>query len=420
MKKLFLFCLLFGISNIAQAQWEPDVRLTNDTAKSYTSAGNQKNIAAEGNYVHVVWYDTRDGNMEIYYKRSIDGGLTWEPDVALTKDFGKSDRPSIDVSGAMVHVVWEDYRDDKNIELYYRRSTDNGVTWEPEFRLTNYEPWFYPPDYPPRSSIAIDGANVYVVWNDQRDGTWGEIYYKHSTDYGAKWGPDIRLTNTEFSINPSISASEGTLNIVWAESPVTYTNIFTTRSSDGGITWSDVIPLTNTIGNSYYPSISSSGSLVVAAWNDARNGTDTKIFYIRSTDGGESWNQDQLLTEASGYLRHANVFVSGSNIHVVWHDNNSKDIYYKCSTDCGQTWGPDEKLTDSQVSVDAFVSVSGSAVYVVWQDNRDEANSEIYFKRNPTGNAVGVEEEQNTEQQNFYPNPADDLIYFDIDKKQSG
>ncbi|MBM2841273.1 MAG: putative carboxypeptidase, partial [Bacteroidetes bacterium] len=55
------------------------------------------------------------------------------------------------------------------------------------------------------------------------------------------------------------------------------------------------------------------------------------------------------------------------------------------------------------------VLVSGSVVHVVWQDSRD-GNYEIYYKRDPTGNVVGVEAigseipEQFSLEQN-YPNP---------------
>jgi hypothetical protein len=38
-------------------------------------------ISNSGQIVHVIWRDERDGNKEIYYKRSIDGGLVWENDI---------------------------------------------------------------------------------------------------------------------------------------------------------------------------------------------------------------------------------------------------------------------------------------------------------------------------------------------------
>ena len=74
--------------------------------------------------MHVVWHDDRDGNDEIYYKLSLDGGVSWGSDIRLTSDPGLSYSPSVAVSSsphtADVHVVWED-NGDGNFEIYYKR-----------------------------------------------------------------------------------------------------------------------------------------------------------------------------------------------------------------------------------------------------------------------------------------------------------
>jgi len=72
--------------------------------------------------VHVVWRDSRDGNYEIYYKRSTDEGLTWSQDIRLTSDPAWSYRPSLDIADQMVHVVWIDQRDHSLYEVYYKRN----------------------------------------------------------------------------------------------------------------------------------------------------------------------------------------------------------------------------------------------------------------------------------------------------------
>jgi hypothetical protein len=71
MKKILLTLALFS-ALFARAQWEPDVRLTNDTSSSWTSWSTQHAIATCGDSIHVVWQDERTGDAEIYYKRSID------------------------------------------------------------------------------------------------------------------------------------------------------------------------------------------------------------------------------------------------------------------------------------------------------------------------------------------------------------
>jgi hypothetical protein len=136
--------------------------------------------------VHLVWRDDRDGNFEIYYKRSTDNGTNWSADTRLTNASGDSWYPSVSVSNSFVHTVWQENRDG-NFEIYYKRSTDSGTSWEAETRLTSndYFSW-----YP---SVASSGSGVHVVWQDFRDGNW-EIYYKRDPN-GNVTG--IENTNSE-------------------------------------------------------------------------------------------------------------------------------------------------------------------------------------------------------------------------------
>jgi len=117
-----------GIPLVLFAQWEPDRRLTLESSPSQTSHNNAWCVAAGGDLVHVVWFDGRDGDWEIYYKRSTDRGLTWGTDTRLTDNPAVSTDPSVTGSGLSIHVVWRDTRDG-NDEIYYKRSTDGGVIW---------------------------------------------------------------------------------------------------------------------------------------------------------------------------------------------------------------------------------------------------------------------------------------------------
>ena len=74
MARLRAVCVVLTLAGRTLAQWQADQRLTNDTAGSCTSLNNARRIAATGDDVHAVWNDNHDGNGEIYYKRSTDGG----------------------------------------------------------------------------------------------------------------------------------------------------------------------------------------------------------------------------------------------------------------------------------------------------------------------------------------------------------
>ncbi|KPK64462.1 hypothetical protein AMJ83_01745 [candidate division WOR_3 bacterium SM23_42] len=113
--------------SVLSAQWEPDFRLTYDDSISYLCYNNAWCIAATGETTHVVWHDYRFAIPEVYYKRSLDNGTTWEADVRLTNWFGYSGCAAIAVEGTNVHVAWCDERDG-HFEIYYKRSIDGGMS----------------------------------------------------------------------------------------------------------------------------------------------------------------------------------------------------------------------------------------------------------------------------------------------------
>jgi len=411
MKRHLLFTsILLLITFISQAQWQHDVRLTNEPSTSWVSSN--RCVASSGDTIHVVWRDFREvRHSEIYYKRSTDGGISWGSDVRLTIKYQviinggvyqESFHPSVAVSGSVVHVVWHDERDG-NYEIYYKRSTDGGVSWESDTRLTNARA---SSDY---ASIAVSGSNVYIVWEDDRDGNY-QIYFKRSTNGGASWGVDTPLTNdyTE-SENPCVSASGSDVHVVWRGNRGGSFQMYYKRSTDGGLSWAADTRLTTKSYDPYLPSVTASGSTVNIVWEDIRDGKYWNIYHKRSSDAGQSWGIDTLLTSPVADTHHASVSVSGALAYVVWFDNRdgNYEIYYKRSTDGGANWEADTRLTNNfGYSQYPAVAVSGTAVHVVWQERRD-GNDEIYYKRNPTGTVVGINELQSAGSQfTVFPNPA--------------
>lgn len=386
----FVTCFLSPVF----AQWEPDVRLTFAPLSS-TFNGMGRKLGASGDTLHVVWDDGRNGTDEIYYKRSTDGGSSWGPDTRLAYVPGCIlGHAAVGVSGPTVHVVWGDTRDTfPNIELYYKRSTDGGTTWGPDTRLT-YAPGssFYP-------FVGVSGQEVHAVWDDQRDGGGSQVYYKRSTDGGTTWGVDTCLTNFPLPDNtgcPVLAFSGPCVLAFWTVGGAsTSYRIYYKRSTDGGRTWGpDTCLVPPYPYEMYSPSVDCSGLNVHMVWGGG-DGVMDDIYYMASTDGGATWGPDTcLINNGLALAAGAQVAVSASNVHLAWYDfrdGGEPEIYYKRSTDGGSSWDPDTRLTNSRgYSSCPFMAIAGTKVHVVWRDSRD-GNGEIYYKRNPTGNS-GVEE----------------------------
>ena len=89
--------------------------------------------------------------------------------------------------------------DESNV--YYKNSPDGGVTWGTTKKLTWTSMQTEPDPDPPligSPSIAVDSLNnPHIAWDFYMSTYSGgdyEIFYKNSTDGGATWGINQRLT----------------------------------------------------------------------------------------------------------------------------------------------------------------------------------------------------------------------------------
>ena len=284
--------------------------------------------ADSGSGIHIVWQNyTPLLHQRIFYKRSTDSGITWFQTYQLTWTAGESWSPSIAVdAGNGIHVAWQE-KTPENYEIFYIHSTDSGVTWIGTTRLT----WNAGKSCEP--SIAVDSeGGVHVVWQDDSPGN-EEIFYKHSTDSGETWSGITRLSwNLRESRNPYvISDSSNKIHVVWDNVLLTNCEILYKSSTDRGATWSGLTRLTWN-GGSSFPSITADpGKGIHVVWMNLFS-NNWEIFYKHSTNGGISWSGPTRLTwNAGGSYYPAIAADPCGGIHVVWHDDTpgNGEIFYK-------------------------------------------------------------------------------------------
>lgn len=385
MIKLFLILFIFGETSLLLTQWQNDVRLTSNNGTSSLCNNNGYSVAAFGNNIHIVWFDNRSSNSEIFYIRSTNNGTSWSIERRLTNSGSDKQFPVISISETTVHIAWFDENDD---EIYYMRSIDNGLSWPSNpTRLT-----FYTGDsrYP---TIASQGSNVIIVWQDNRDNNY-EIFYKRSTNGGLIWeSNDGNLSGTSGTSEYStVTVSNNNVHVAWQDQTLTNYEIFYKNSPDFGESWS--ISYTNLSSDpnvSRFPSITSNGNNVHVVWQDDRAGNN-EIYYKNTSNNGLNWALNPIrVTSNSGNSLNPSIICSATALHVGWYDDSpgDKEIYYTRSTNNGINWVENRLTTNSGSSLFANLSISNSNVYAVWSDNRD-GNYEIYFKHNPNGNPFGV------------------------------
>lgn len=390
--------------------WEQDRRLTSSPGESLLSFNFAWSVAADDRgMVHVVWYDNRGGNSQVYYKRSTDGGTTWEPDLRLSTDPASREHPAIAVWSGNVYVVWHDTRG-ANLKIYFVRSTDSGNTWEPEIPLTTSGASAH-------SSIAATGTHVHVVYGDTREGH-AEIYTRRSTDGGKTWEPEMRISATPFeSWVPTVAVSGENVYVAWVDYRDGNEEEYIRRSTDGGATWEPVTRLTENSADSWAPSIAVAGNSVHVVWFDRRDAgithfdvesgldesmklvglpaepappPDPSIYYLPPFTQRVQDKLQKIQAAAPGWVQRGGdpkeleaMLREFEQMMQAW--TSGWEIYYKRSQDRGVTWGPDTRLTNApDVSARPSIAVAGTDLHIVWYDRRD-GNLEVYYKRSTDG-----------------------------------
>jgi hypothetical protein len=364
------------LAQAAQADWTPAQRLTWTSGYSFGPA-----VAIDQNdTIHVVWYDDTPGNSEIYYKKSTNGGVTWSANQRLTWTAGYSADPAIAIdSSGSIHIVWCDNTPGNN-EIYYKRSTNGGTTWSAAKRLGATTGQSY---YP---AIAGDSTNgISVVWDDDTPGN-KEIYCRKSPDGGTSWNAVQRLTWTSGKSDmPSIAIDPSdAVHVVWEDSTTGTAGIYYKKSAAGGASWSTAQRISSASVNSASPSIASgSGGTIHVVWH-AEMPENTELFYARSTNGGDTWNTAQRLTWNSGSSGSPSVAIdSAQAVHIVWMDNTpgNLEIYYRKSTNGGVAWSAVQRLTwNSGHSYFPVLAIdSKDTIHIVWRDDTP-GNIELYYK----------------------------------------
>jgi hypothetical protein len=129
----------------------------------------------------MTWADVQDGDADVWYRETTDGGATWSDPVRVHTDASGNSQflPWIDVGPeGTVHVTWMDRRhdpDNRLIDVYHAASTD-GETFANGTRLTpasfDGDEGFHQSGVPfigDYIGVAAHEDRAYVVWPDTRD-----------------------------------------------------------------------------------------------------------------------------------------------------------------------------------------------------------------------------------------------------------
>ncbi|MFC2155701.1 exo-alpha-sialidase [Acidobacteriota bacterium] len=333
-------------------------------------------VDSAGN-INVVWEDCVSNIDDIYYSRSSDTGATWSQPVNISSSSGYSANPEIAVdSTGNINVFWCDDTPG-NYQIYFKRSTDNGAGWSQAVRVSSNPENSYSP------VAAIDDSGNINVTYFAGGGLERDVYFSRSSDDGASWSQAV---NTSNSPNPAIFPdltldNSGNISVVWQNIISGYQQILFSRSTDNGANWSQPKKISYLWGDNYYPLITADNAgNISATW---LNTQFKSLFFSRSADNGETWSQAKNISgNLSGtYYGYAVAIDSAQNVNLAWGigPQNDIDISFIRSIDDGTSWSPLVNISNSQgesrwptMAVD-----SAGNINVIWKNG-----SYLYYTAN--------------------------------------
>jgi len=175
-------------------------------------------IAASNDNVYMMWQESvtekpNEKNYDIFFIKSEDNGTTFSKPVNLGNNTGFSEHPQIAVTkNGIIFIVWADNTNSNNTEIMFTKSEDNGTTFSKPTNLSNSL------QNSNNQEISAFNENVYVVWQDidQNNNQNSSIIFKRSIDSGNIFNDAaIELANNTNNAYPKVNSYREHVYVVW-------------------------------------------------------------------------------------------------------------------------------------------------------------------------------------------------------------
>ena len=291
----------------------------------------------------------------------------WGPEVYVSDTTWWFYDPRIAVGDTLSHIFGEG-----NFQPIHYRSHDNGLTWE---FWANYR------DSTSDGSAGIvnaycEGSKLFATWGGQRGNDWSFIIFRSSIDGGETWPVRAELRVDPVwagAVKSNVSGHEDTAFVSFTEG-WGFDSLACWRTTNLGTTWTNRGFIANSWGASYPPSICYAAGVVhIAFQKDWDHQND--IFYMRSTDHGQTWSEPVLLGfDDQNHGQWPELWSDSlGNVAVCWMDYHGSPyawtggIWCRVSHDYGQSWPGLYLLNDDYLGyVGTTVVVDGDYLALAW------------------------------------------------------
>ena len=342
-------------------EWEPSIAADRlgHVYMLYAQYGGVPGCATCANPTQVIQISSDHGTTwsspTVIYPAGAATGGQWDTQIAVDPVDGQT--------------VYASFMQNNKSDIIVAKSTNFGATW-------TYATADSTNSGTDKPILAVRGQDVYVVYNhsqtiwsaNSHDG--GQTFTEVKVNQNGKLGWSLAGGGT---VTPN-----GSVYFAWAGyegsgGAKNNVNLYVSSSADGGTTWvtklldvsksppdcSDYLCGWAYLGAQMVIASDTSGNLY-GLWNAGSTARGPeRIYFSKSTDGGNTWSAKTDVSLAPTGAHHAfpTIAVTGNgNVRISWMDaraaNGGQDrwnVYYRSSTNGGSTWG-------NEVDVSTYVS----------------------------------------------------------------
>ena len=268
-------------------------------------------------------------NGQVLYTHSVDGGRTFAPPVPITanQESQRFEAIALDSSGSLF-AAWLDKRNRVPAKarnetyvgaaLAFAWSNDHGSSIS-ETRIAQDNTCeccrlaiaFVAPGRPAIAFRNVFGGTVrdHAVMTFLDPQTPGPIHRISVDD----WKTDVCPHH-----GPSLAISaDGTYHVTWFTDGLARKGLFYARSSDGGATFSEPMPVGRSDRNPAHPYLIAVKGALWLVWKEF-DGEKTTVSVMTSHDGGRTWSPAKIAADTSDASDHPLLVSRGGRVFLSW------------------------------------------------------------------------------------------------------
>ena len=353
----------------------------------------------------------------IVVQKSTDNGQTWNDGVGIGQNIQPQVQDkewlAVDLTRSPyrgnIYITWTEFDDygssnpSDSSRIRFSKTTDEGESWSNAITISDVSGDCIDGDNTTEGAVPSVGPNgeIYVSWA----GPVGLVFDK-STDGGDTWGTDIFVSDIPggwaYDIpgimrcngmpitmcDISDSPYNGDIYICWSDqrNGLTDTDIFLSKSTDGGATWSPATRVNDDVTTRHqffvWSDVDQSTGHLWFVFYDRRNttSTETDVYVVKSTDGGNTF--ENFKVSESSFTPTSSVFFGDYTNIAAW-EGEIYPIWTRLHNGDRSTWtAPISDSTVVPVELTNFVAkAKNGKVILNWETSTETNNKGFEIQR---------------------------------------